>query len=355
MRRRRQAGFGAGLIACIAMAALIVLVALPALGGRTAGTSGSPPGDAHGGGMAETTTTTSTHVTPPGPPFAVGVHTVQFVDRSRTVTYSNGSSAPRVLNTEVRYPAVGHAGSSAIPNATPQTESGPFPLIVFGHGFEKLPSTYANLLNAWARAGYVVAAPIFPAENQNAPGGAEEDDLVHQPGDMKFVIAEMEAASQSAQGPFSGLISGEEVAVAGHSDGGDTALAAAYDEYEGLRDPAVKAAVVLSGAEIPYLPRKFAFPAQAPPLLATQGTADRINNPWETFEYFEAAHPPKFLLELIGAEHMAPYTTEEPQLRIVEDVSIDFLNHYLKQRSGSLAAMGAAGNVRGISTLRSDR
>lgn len=354
MRRKRNA-FGATLIACVGIAALIALVALPALGGKKAGTAGHRGEDGPGGTTTETTTTTSTQTTPPGPPFAVGVRMMPFVDRSRTVTYRNGETGPRVLTTEVRYPALGRAGAGAIPNAAPQTESGPFPLIVFGHGFEQLPSAYAHLLNAWARAGYVVAAPIFPAENANAPGGPDEEDLVNQPGDMKFVITEMQAAGQATEGPFSGLIATEEVAVAGHSDGADTALAAAYDEYEGMRDPAVRAAVILSGAEIPFLPRKFVFPAGGPPLLATQGTADKINWPWETAEYFDAAHPPKYLLELIGAEHMPPYTTQEPQLRIVERVSIDFLNHYLKQRSGSLAAMSAAGNVRGIATLHSDR
>ena len=40
-------------------------------------------------------------------------------------------------------------------------EFGPFPLIVFGHGFDVTPSVYARLLQAWTRAGYVVASPVF--------------------------------------------------------------------------------------------------------------------------------------------------------------------------------------------------
>ena len=65
---------------------------------------------------------------------------------------------------------------------------GPFPLIVFGHGFAVTPAPYAALLRAWARAGYVVAAPVFPLGNANAPGGPNERDLVNQPRDMSFVI-----------------------------------------------------------------------------------------------------------------------------------------------------------------------
>ncbi len=334
------------------MLAAIVFALVPALKGSPASTGGShhtTPGE----GPSLTSTTTSAPP-PPGPPFAVGVRTLRFVDGSRTVHYRNGASGPRVLNTEVRYPASGQGGEHAVLDAPPQRRSGPYPLVVFGHGYELLPVDYWRLLNAWARAGYVVAAPIFPAENHDAPGGPDEGDLANQPGDVKFVISQMQAASRSGQGPFGGLIETEEVAVAGHSDGGDTALAVAYDESEGIRDREVKAAVVLSGAEMPAL-AAFAFPAGGPPLLAMQGSADLVNRPSETAAYFEAASRPKYLLTLFGAEHLPPYTTQEPQLRIVERVSVDFLNRYLKQRSGSLAAMTAAASVAGVSSLQADR
>jgi hypothetical protein len=39
---------------------------------------------------------------------------------------------------------------------------------------------------------------------------------------------------------------------------------------------------------------------------------------------------PKFLLWLLGAGHLPPYTAHQPQLRIVERATVAFLNHYLK-------------------------
>jgi hypothetical protein len=60
--------------------------------------------------------------------------------------------------------------------------------VIFGHGFAVTPGIYTPLLQYWARAGYVVAAPIFPLGNANAPGGPNESDLVNQPRDMSFVI-----------------------------------------------------------------------------------------------------------------------------------------------------------------------
>ena len=65
---------------------------------------------------------------------------------------------------------------------------GPFPLIVFGHGFGVTPGMYIALLRAWARAGFVVAAPLFPGENPRAPGGPTATDLPNEPRDMSFVI-----------------------------------------------------------------------------------------------------------------------------------------------------------------------
>lgn len=351
LRRQRSVALGFALLAGAGIVAAIALALVPALKGSPAST-GSSRHTPRGEGPAVTSTTTSSP--PPGPPFAVGVRTIRLVDASRTVHYRNGVSGPRVLETEVRYPASGEGGEHAILDAPAQRRSGPYPLIVFGHGYELLPVDYWRLLNAWARAGYVVAAPIFPAENHDAPGGPDEGDLANQPGDVKFVISQMQAASRSGQGAFGGLIETSEVAVAGHSDGGDTALAVAYDENEGIRDRGVKAAIVLSGAEMPAL-SAFAFPTGGPPLLATQGSADPVNRPSETAAYFDLASRPKYLLTLFGAEHLPPYTDQEPQLRIVERVSVDFLNRYLKQRSGSLQAMTAAGSVAGVASLQADR
>jgi hypothetical protein len=94
-----------------------------------------------------------------------------------------------------------------------------------------------------------------------------------------------------------------------------------------------------------------------PPLarpFATQGTADTINPPFFTYQFFSLAPRPKFLLSLLGAPHLPPYTTEEPQLAIVERVTIDFMNRYLKHAKGTLDAMAAAGNVPGVASLQAD-
>jgi dienelactone hydrolase len=258
-----------------------------------------------------------------------------FVDRSRFVSYPGQAPQPRRLVAIVRYPRA----------------PGRYPLVVFGHGFAVTPAPYAQLLEAWARAGYVVAAPVFPLGNADAPGGPNEADLVNQPRDVSFVITRLLALSDGRRGLFAGRIDPQEIAVSGQSDGGDTALTVAYDSR--LRDRRIRAAVILSGMEIPGV-SGYDFPAPNPPLLATQGLADTINPPSYTFAFWDAAPPPKYLLTLPGAPHLGPYTDEQPQLRIVERVTIAFLDRYLKGKRGALARMEAAGNVTGLAALRAD-
>jgi dienelactone hydrolase len=267
------------------------------------------------------------------PPTRVALVTLRLVDTSRTIQLPGGAVRPRTLLTSVRYPL---------------GLSGPHPLVVFGHGFASTPAPYRNLLEAWTRAGYVVAAPLFPLENAHAPGGPTQRDLVNQPADMRFVVTRLLELSAAAGNRLSGRIDPAEIAVAGHSDGGVTALAAAFGGNR-FRDRRVRAAVILSGAELSGR-GVMNLRAPGPALLAVQGTSDAINPPKYTYVFYAAAPRPKFLLKLLGAAHSPPYTSQQPQLRVVEQVTIAFLDHYLK--GTPLAPLIAAGRVPRIAELR---
>jgi predicted dienelactone hydrolase len=284
---------------------------------------------ATGGATATTSASTAPQLpTPRRPPFAVAQRTVTLIDRSRTIRYSDGSVRPRILVTILRYPLRAWC---------------PCPLVVFGHGFAVTPAPYAALLRAWARAGYVVAAPVFPLENAHAPGGPNESDLVNQPRDMSVVITQL-----SRRLPR--LVDRQRIAVSGQSDGGETALAVAYDIH--FRDRRVRAAMILSGAKIPGV-GGFTFPATSAPLLATQGTSDTINPPSFTAAFFDIAPRPKYLLALLGAGHLPPYTVQQPQLRIVEAVTIAFLDRYVRGERAASGAIGRAGDVPGVARVES--
>jgi dienelactone hydrolase len=258
-------------------------------------------------------------------PPVLRLRVVRLVDRSRVAHFEDGTIAPRTLLTSVRYPA------GALHR---------LPLIVFAHGFDLTPDAYTRLLDAWARAGYVVAAPTFPVEGAGAPGGASESDLVNEPGDLRFVISKLTASAS----PFRGLIDPSRVAVAGQSDGAEAALAAAYDPR--YRDRTIDAAVILSGAPFPGFTGS---PRGSPPLLAVQGTGDPLNRPGVTASYFSLMRRPKFLLWLLGATHLPPYTTDDRWAAVVDRATVAFLDRYL--RNAPAGALAAAGTAPGIARM----
>jgi fermentation-respiration switch protein FrsA (DUF1100 family) len=274
-------------------------------------------------------------------PFAVGLRVLRLVDGTRRIRLRDGRTRARALTTYVRYPALGSPAATDLAGAPAARIGGPYPLVVFAHGFAVTPRTYARLLQSLTRAGYVVAAPEFPLASADAPGGPDESDLINQPTDMRFVISRLLAATAGA-GPLAGLIDPSHVAVAGQSDGAMTALAAAYSRR--FRDRRVGAALIMSGAEMGGV-GGFSFARGAPPLLAIQGTADTTNEPRFTYAFFGAARQPKYLLRLLGAGHLPPYTRQQPQLSIVERVSAAFLDGYLRRSAAALALLPSLGTV----------
>jgi dienelactone hydrolase len=269
----------------------------------------------------------SVEAAPSGRP-AFRLRVVRLVDHSRRAYFRNGTSGPRVLVTSVRVPARGRP---------------PFPLVVFAHGFALTPGVYAGLLDTWARAGYVVAAPLFPVENANAPGGADQSDLANEPRDLSFVVSRLTAAT----GPAHGLVNPTRIALAGQSDGAVAALEAAYDPR--YLDRRVDAALILSGATFSGFDGP---PAGPPPLLAVQGTGDPINSPATTARYFQLMRRPKFLLWLLGASHLPPYTTADRWATVVDRATTAFLNHTL--RGAPLRPLLEAGTQPGVARIVSD-
>ena len=280
--------------------------------------------------------------------YAVGSQDATFIDASRP-TAANGTfqGAPyRTLPVLILYPATGAPGGPVTPAAPPATDAGPFPLIVFSHGFTATGPAYGeSLLHALAARGYVVAAPTFPLSSATAPGGPTLD-YQNQPGDVSFVIDEMLKANRSDDA-LNGLIAPKQIGAMGHSLGAVTTFGATYNTAG--RDPRIKAAVPMSGIQLPFAGGRWTWPAT--PLLLIHGDQDDTGPYVGSARAFGKAKPPKFLLRLLGAPHnlfTAPWI--EPLVRTTDN----FFDRYLRGDNAALKRMKRSGNVPTVSRLIAD-
>ena len=245
-------------------AAGIAAVALSDNGGSTTGGasrgSAAAPGTSTSGdasttsGAAGSSTTTTATTGPPTttvpPPldverrYAVGTESLTFVDTSRS-TSANGdfAGAPtRTFPTQIWYPATGDAGGAAQAGAAPDRAHGPYPLVFFAHGYAVTPTFYEALIERWAAAGYVVAAPTFPILS-GTPGGASHTDYEKTFDDASFVLGKV--LGLGFPDPMAGMIDPTRVAATGHSDGEIIAFGVGF--LECCRDPRVKSVIAMAG------------------------------------------------------------------------------------------------------------
>jgi dienelactone hydrolase len=143
---------------------------------------------------------------------------------------------------------------------------GRFPLVVFSHGLKGSPERYQAALTGWAAAGFVVVAPTFPHTSLYATR-FQRADIVRQPDDVRYVLAEIRRLDTTPGDPLAGHIDTTRIAAIGHSAGGYTTMGL----FTAGHDPSLKAGVVMAGW---LAPGAFAGPPAT--MLFLQGTADPI-------------------------------------------------------------------------------
>lgn len=370
--RRESAGCTPGRHLVVWVVAVIASLVLGACGGEVATTQGAsgatqatgtlgtpvatalPPYRPDDGSTRPPSTTTSstpqpsstshtspalvtTSVTKPAtstrPSYAVATTTLALVDTSRpSVSHGVQVSASRALTTTVYYPS---------------DADGPWPLVVFAHGYRIGPGPYARICRMWASRGYVVAAPSFPLTDVNVAGAnLDEGDLPNQAADVSFVIDNL-LGSPGSSGELAGRIDSERIGVAGHSDGADTALDIGY--FPGRTDARIRAVVAMS-ADAMRAPGGSV--GAATPLLVTHGDRDSITPFSNGTTVFGQVHAHRFFVELLGADHLPPVTGAPPWTAVLDDVTTDFLDRYVAGRTASDDAIMATGNHSGVSSIK---
>lgn len=260
---------------------------------------------------------------------------------------SGGQSSPIEYAVSLKWPGFPADQVSIMGAATPNApfaDRGPFPLVVFSHGFAINPEWYRTVAEHLATHGFVVLAP----EHQESDW--QPDILAATVTRPKDVTSTIDFAET---GPLSPYIDTSRVAVAGHSYGGYTALASAGAQFDlddleqrcrsvgddsfekqsfcnpflvgkaelaakmGLESPPtglwpqqadarVKAIVAMAGDA--YLFGERGHAGVNVPVMMLGGTAD-TGTPWDwgsglSYESVSSDH--RFLVGFVDAEHFMP-------------------------------------------------
>jgi len=211
-----------------------------------------------------------------------------LTDNTRA-TMANGEFAGqafRELNGQIWYPR--------------DRAEGPYPLILYSHGFMSSVGEAGYLVDFLVPKGYVLAAVDYPLSSGDAHGGPTVNDVRNQPGDVSFVLDHLLTRNSTEGDSLFGLIDPQRIAVAGLSLGGLTSQLTAF--HRDMRDPRIAAAVSIAGPAV-FLTPEF-FSTSSMPFMMIAGSADAII-PYEAHAaQIPQKSPQSLLVTLQGGTHV---------------------------------------------------
>jgi predicted dienelactone hydrolase len=143
-----------------------------------------------------------------------------------TITYT----APNKFDEQITPGAEITSLGRAVADGRPDPSDGPYPLVVFSHGYALSPIAYSTLVEHYASHGYVVLAPEHKETFDGSLTGFWAA-LIDRPADVRSTIDEAERLTAPGAA-LAGMIDLDHIAVVGHSYGGYTALAAAGARFD---------------------------------------------------------------------------------------------------------------------------
>jgi dienelactone hydrolase len=247
-------------------------------------------------------------------PDRVGVTTLdlgsagpKYGERLATVFYpadltkAQASTLPRFSYTEAQTLPPGYAGllpakydSTTTVDAysdPPGSKTGPYPIVLFSHGYGGERLYYSNLLVGIASWGYVVVSADYLERGlaaqvlgvKTSPTPAMDSSI------MMSSLDAVESASGTASSVLHGTADPTRVAALGHSAGGQTA-------FDALNSPKVSTA-------IGWAPEGPVGTPSGKPIMIIRATGDTaIRTPQIKHEY-AAFNGPKSLVQVIGEGH----------------------------------------------------
>lgn len=247
-----------------------------------------------------------------------------------------GSEAEGPLTVGVWYPTVstpeeftygGPTKGNVAIDGKPDTASGPYPLLVFSHGYGGFGFSAVFLTESLAARGWIVVAPDHHDKYSAGRMRTGRVRGMDKRGSLTFVkelsssthadrskylyrVHEIEAAIQEIlEHPrFKNLIDPKRIAVGGHSFGGYTALGVTGTIKE-KHDPRVKAALLFSTGAGGYLYSEAELKSVSIPTMLLIGQKERKQKRGDktmlevSEKIFNNVASPKYFLEVKGANH----------------------------------------------------
>ena len=234
---------------------LVALLAVLALLGAACGSSSSSSSSGASGPATTTAPTDQPAYEQPGP-YVAGVTTLDMDGRKVEVWYpaepgSQGNTPKDIFRISTLLP---DSLKSAVPadldpayetdayRGIPASTKGPFPIVLFSHGYSAYPTMYAFLTTHLASWGFLVVAP----DHYERGLLAAVTGCVKPADDAKVLLAARDLAVATSNDPTSllaGTADGSKVAVVGHSAGAAAAVKTA-------QDPSVATFVALDGGGV---------------------------------------------------------------------------------------------------------
>ncbi len=251
-------------------------------------------------------------------------------------------------------------------DAAPRRDRGPYPLLVFSHGYGGGGIGAVFLTEALAARGWIVAAPDHGDRDQSvrirtgaqkidgpaylrrarelASSGRDFDRKAHayRLDDLILVLDRLIESEE-----YNPVIDSNRIAAGGHSLGGFTALGVA-GAVENRRDGRVKAVLLFSPGIFMYSKEEFA--AVKVPTMFFLGERERgemrqdLTKADMAMTAYEAFPAPKYLLDVKGATHFSfnnrssdtalsrLWSGTEDQFDVIRRYSIAFLEKHVAWR-----------------------
>ena len=298
---------------------LLVTVAILAVGCSSSGSDG-----VRSGGSSTTSSTSAPSTTSAQDrgsddayaklgPHPVGVHTFALADGRRVVAWypaiKAAAEGPKEIfdiasllspDLQSKIPADLRPKYeiNAHPGAKPDTADGPFPVVLFSHGYAGFPEQSADLTTHLASWGFVVVAPDHVERSLSGLLGTARTGVppLKDPVVLSQSLDAAMADAKGADSPLHDLLDPSKVAVVGHSAGAGAAYA------EASADPRIKAfisySVSLGG------PNTKPPPVPKVPGMVMMGTNDGVIPPKDSMRVYAGMRPPKYEVVIDGAGHL---------------------------------------------------